>query len=79
MKISKKLLVTLSLTLTLLLSSILCFTACTPPPKLPTDEELLAMESDECAKALMDAAEIRLDRADSFTSKNVSKVALRED
>ena len=32
------------------------------------------MESDECAKALMDAAEIKLDRADSFTSKNVSKI-----
>ena len=72
MKRTLKTAIGIALTLALIVTCILLFTSC--QPKLPTEEELLAMEEPARAAALLEAFETKMNYIDSYTSKGVGTV-----
>ena len=57
---------------------VLAITSCQFKPKLPTEEELLALEETELAKTLMDTAFVTMDYMDSYTIVAVSDLKISD-
>ena len=78
MKNTKKTLFRAILCFAVLACCILLIASCQFKPKLPTEEELLALEETELAKTLMDTSFSTIDYADSYTIVAVSDLAISD-